>query len=360
MKSLVIIVILIIASFVSYAHALTFWSSTNKPDRDQSPSAAAAGVEASEGGSPAFNIEVPLLLRKDDYLVTIEDEEGYTLCQQRIHQKDHQKIESCPFDVSRLRPGDNVFRVTVTSLRDRQIVLQTTDHYYHTVNDDEVRSRRQRDKGESYRRKRLLAIMQSPLLLSTAAIGGAGWFYYTIHHRRTRRTVKPVIGEESSRKSDFKSPPKFTNTAAPALLVKPVRVTQARSTSVVLEDSSRSNRVSGRRKVVSGLLSVLGVYCIAGKWKSREAVSTSPARSINSDTPPPSSPSSDVTPPSQRSRGGWTVKIRLSKEVVRRAVISAAVLTVQAVYYAAMRLVMGRVLGSAAVPPAADPFIPFR
>jgi hypothetical protein len=80
----------------------------------------------------SIEIDFSIYDSNDEFYVTILSEDGYTLCEGKISRDQSSTNLACQgVDESILRYGDNLFFVTIYSLKKKEIYSQKTKHFYY-------------------------------------------------------------------------------------------------------------------------------------------------------------------------------------------------------------------------------------
>lgn len=134
----------------------------------------------------AVQLDFSLYNKNEEFYISILTEDGYKICDGRLSKAMLEKIE-CAYDKAMLRRGDNIFFITVFSTKKKEIVMQTTSHFYY---DGPV---------QSPLVSQIANAMKNPMVVGSLAAGGSLWLY---QRANTRSKPRGLFGY----KSDSRSP----------------------------------------------------------------------------------------------------------------------------------------------------------
>jgi hypothetical protein len=188
----------------------------------------AANMEAMEEAlKGAIQLDFSLYNKNDEFYISILTEDGYKICDGKLSKSMFDEI-TCSYDKNILKHGDNVFFVTVYSTKRKEIVMQTTTHFYYSGGNDT--------------KTKLMKLIKSPKVLWSAsaatALGSTGLVYYKFTHPKaptTNNRKKP----QNDKKTPFdkqKSKQSSSNTISPRFPAFPF----SSSTSTTSSGSSSS------------------------------------------------------------------------------------------------------------------------
>lgn len=91
---------------------------------------AVSGHDVEDALKDAIEIDFSIYNRNDEFYITILSEEGYTICEGKVSRTILDQIH-CAYDKDVIKYGDNLFFITIYSLKKKEIVAQKTTHFYY-------------------------------------------------------------------------------------------------------------------------------------------------------------------------------------------------------------------------------------
>ena len=95
-----------------------------------SVSSAGQGKDVEHALKDAIEIDFSIYNRNDEFYITILSEEGYTICEGKVSRTILDQIH-CAYDKDVIKYGDNLFFITIYSLKKKEIIAKKTTHFYY-------------------------------------------------------------------------------------------------------------------------------------------------------------------------------------------------------------------------------------